>query len=181
MTTIAPERLELATTEAGVLGLLALEGERSGYDLSKQAERSVGHVWAPTKSHLYAVLRRLSAQGLVSARQVAQERRPDKQLYSLTEAGHASLRAWLDAAPRGDQSGLVLRLFLGGLASAESHRRTLEAFRDDLLEQLEVYAEIDGRNSRRGHDLFHGAVLDLGIARAEAARGWAEARLAELD
>ncbi|HWN23060.1 MAG TPA: PadR family transcriptional regulator [Gaiellaceae bacterium] len=179
MTTIALDTLRLATTEAGVLGLLALDGERSGYDLSKQAEQSVGHVWAPTKSHLYAVLRRLSAQGLVSARQVAQERRPDKQLYSLTEAGHASLQAWLDAVPRGDQSGLVLRLFLGGLASAESHRRTLEAFRDDMLAQLEVYAEIDARNSRRGHDLFHGAVLDLGIARAEAALAWAEARLAE--
>ncbi len=100
-----------------MLGLLALDGERSGYDLSKQAEQSVGHVWAPTKSHLYAVLRRLSAQGLVSARQVAQERRPDKQLYSLTAEGQAALQAWLDDAPSGDQSGLVLRLFLGGLAT----------------------------------------------------------------
>jgi DNA-binding PadR family transcriptional regulator len=175
-----PQALSLATTEAGVLGLLALEGERSGYDLSKQAERSVGHVWAPTKSHLYAVLRRLSAEGLVSAREVEQQGRPDKQLYSLTEAGHAALQAWLDEPARGDQPGLVLRLFLGGLASGASHRQSLEAFRDDLLAQLEVYAEIDARNSRRGHDHFHGAVLDLGIARAEAARNWAEARLAEL-
>ena len=180
MKTIARRTVTLATTEAGVLGLLALDGERSGYDLSKQAEQSVGHVWGPTKSHLYAVLRRLSAQGLVSARQVEQERRPDKQLYSLTDDGQGALQAWLDDAPSGDQSGLVLRLFLGGLASPASHRRTLETFRDDVLAQLEVYAEIDARNSRRGHDLFHGAVLDLGIARAEAMRVWAEARLAEL-
>jgi DNA-binding PadR family transcriptional regulator len=174
------QTLSLATTEAGVLGLLALEGERSGYDLSKQAERSVGHVWAPTKSHLYAVLRRLAAEGLVSAREVEQQGRPDKQLYSLTEAGHAAFQAWLDEPARGDQPGLVLRLFLGGLASTESHRRSLEVFRDDLLAQLEVYAGIDARNSRRGHDLFPDAVLDLGIARAAAARDWAETRLAEL-
>ena len=180
MKTIARDTTGLATTEAGVLGLLALEGERSGYDLSKQAERSVGHVWAPTKSHLYAVLRRLSAEGLVGAREVEQRGRPDKQLYNLTEAGHATLQAWLDEPPRGDQAGLVLRLFLGGLATADSHRRSLVAFRDDTLAQLELYAAIDARNSRRGHDLFHGAVLDLGIARAEAARDWAEARLAEL-
>ncbi len=179
MSTITATRV-LATTEAGVLGLLALDGERSGYDLSKQAELSVGHVWAPTKSHLYAVLRRLSTEGLVSAREVEQRGRPDKQLYSLTDAGHAALTAWLDESPRGDQSGLVLRLFLGGLASAESHRRSLEAFLEELVTQLEVYAVIDARNSRRGHDRFHGDVLDLGIARAEAARGWAEARLAEL-
>ncbi len=163
-----------------MLGLLALDGERSGYDLSKQAELTVGHVWAPTKSHLYASLRRLSAEGLVSARVVAQERRPDKQLYSLTEGGQAALRAWLDDSPRGDQPGVVLRLFLGGLASPESHRRSLEAYRDDLVAQLEVYAAIDARNSRRGHDHFHGAVLDLGIARAEAARDWAQGQLERL-
>jgi DNA-binding PadR family transcriptional regulator len=170
----------LTTTEAGVLGLLALEGERSGYDLSKQAERSVGHVWAPTKSHLYAVLRRLSAEGLVGARAVAQERRPDKQLYVLTEAGRAAFERWLDEPASGDRSALLLQLFLGGLASEESHRRTLEMLRDDALEELERYRLIDERNSRRGHDLFHGAVLDLGIARAEATRNWAERRLAEL-
>lgn len=179
MRTIGATRT-LTTTEAGVLGLLALEGERSGYDLSKQAEQSVGHVWAPTKSHLYAVLRRLSAEGLVGARAVAQERRPDKQLFSLTEAGRAAFQSWLDEPVAGDRSALVLQLFLGGLASAASHRRTLEALRDDALEELERYRLIDARNSRRGHDLYHGAVLDLGIARAEAMREWAEQRLAEL-
>jgi DNA-binding PadR family transcriptional regulator len=170
----------LATTEAGVLGLLALEGERSGYDLAKQAERSVGHVWAPTKSHLYAVLRRLSAEGLVAARGVRQERRPDKQLYTLTDAGRESLEAWLEEPVAGDVNGNVLRLFLGGLASTEAYRRTLEAFRDDAVAQLERFAESDASNSRRAHDAFHGAVLDLGIARAEASRDWADARLAEL-
>ena len=170
----------LATTEAGVLGLLALEGERSGYDLAKQAERSVGHVWGPTKSHLYAVLRRLAGDGLVRAREVEQQGRPDKQLYSLTDTGRAAFDAWLDDPPPGDRSGLVLRLFLGGLASADAHRRTLELFRDDARAELDRFAEIDARNSRRGHDLFHGAVLDLGIARARATLAWAEQRLAEL-
>ncbi len=41
-----------------MLGLLA-EGDRSGYDLLKRAERSVAHMWAPAKSQLYAVLPRL--------------------------------------------------------------------------------------------------------------------------
>ena len=180
MATITSRTAGIATTEAGVLGLLALEGERSGYDLAKQAERSVGHVWAPTKSHLYAVLRRLSELGLVAARTVAQERRPDKQLYTLTDAGRETFARWLDEPVRGDRAGLVLRLFLGGLADAASYRRTLELFRDDVSDELDRYAAIDARNSRRGHDEFHGAVLDLGIARAEAARDWVERRLAEL-
>ena len=73
----------------------------------------------------------------------------------------------------------MLRLFLGGLASPASHRRTLETFRDDALDRLATYAAIDERIGRKGHDLFHGAVLDLGIARAEASRDWVETQLDE--
>jgi len=172
--------MRIVTTEAGVLGLLALEGERSGYDLAKQAERSVGHVWGPTKSHLYTVLRRLAAEGLVRAQEVEQQGRPDKQLYSLTDTGRTTFDAWLDDPAPGDRGALVLRLFLGGLASTDAHRRTLELFRDDVQEELDRLAAIDARNSRRGHDVFHGAVLDLGIARARTSRDWADARLEEL-
>src|SRR4029077_2564916 len=41
---------ELTTTEAAVLALLAIEGERSGYDLLKLATKSIGHVWTPARS-----------------------------------------------------------------------------------------------------------------------------------
>ena len=163
-----------------MLGLLALDGERSGYDLAKQAARSVGHVWSPTKSHLYAVLRRLVAAGLVAAREVEQERLPDKQLHSLTPAGRHALEAWLEDPAPAQRAVLVLRLFLGGLATPEAHRHTLELFRDDVRGELDAFARIDATNTRSGHDAFHGAVLDLGVARAEAALAWAERRLTEL-
>ncbi len=76
----------LTTTEAAVLALLAIEGERSGYDLHKLVSRSVGHVWAPAKSRLYAVLPRLAADGLAKSRSVRQSDRPDKQVYRITAA-----------------------------------------------------------------------------------------------
>ena len=53
------------TTEAAVLALLALNGEQSGYDLLKHVTRSIGHIWAPAKSQLYALLPRLVQDGLV--------------------------------------------------------------------------------------------------------------------
>ena len=43
-------------TELAVLGLLAWAGESSGYELHKLAGRSVGFIWAPARSQLYAVL-----------------------------------------------------------------------------------------------------------------------------
>ena len=47
---------EATRTELAVLGLLAWAGESSGYELNRRAERSVGFIWAPARSQLYAVL-----------------------------------------------------------------------------------------------------------------------------
>src|SRR5215218_11333638 len=90
------ERRRATRTELAVLGLLAWSGESSGYELHKLAGRSVGFIWAPARSQLYAVLKRLDAAGLVSGRHVVQPDRPDKRIFSLTGAGMATLRGWLD-------------------------------------------------------------------------------------
>ena len=85
----------LTTTEAAVLALLAIEGERSGYDLLKLVSKAIAHVWAPARSQLYAVLPRLERDGLATRREVAQVGRPDKQLYrSPPKAGRCSTPGW---------------------------------------------------------------------------------------
>ena len=66
--TVAPP---VTATEVAVLGLLA-EGERSGYDLLREAERSVGFFWTPAKTQLYAVLRKLVENGFATSRLVRQ-------------------------------------------------------------------------------------------------------------
>jgi DNA-binding PadR family transcriptional regulator len=69
-----------------------LEGEASGYDLSKGFDASVANFWMATPQQLYKELERMESRGLIEARVVQQERRPNKRLYSLTEAGHRALR-----------------------------------------------------------------------------------------
>jgi DNA-binding PadR family transcriptional regulator len=69
-----------------------LEGEASGYDLSKGFDASVANFWMATPQQLYKELETLETQGLVTARVVEQDRRPNKRLFSLTEAGRAALR-----------------------------------------------------------------------------------------
>src|SRR4029079_3362271 len=92
---------QLTTTEAAVLALLAIEGERSGYDLLKLVQRAIAHVWSPARSALYAVLPRLANGGLASHRTLAQSNRPDRRLYAITPAGRASLDAWLQQVEPG--------------------------------------------------------------------------------
>ena len=70
-------------TEVAVLGLLT-DGERSGYDLLRAAEQSVGFFWTPAKTQLYAVLRQLVENGFATDGRVRQADRPDKTLYQIT-------------------------------------------------------------------------------------------------
>jgi len=173
--------VQLTATEGAVLGLLAIEGERAGYDLLKLARRSVAHVWAPAKSQLYAVLPRLERDGLARSRAGGRDRGPDRRLYRITKGGDRALKAWLETVEPGDRDGFYLKSFLGSLMSPEALIGHYRQFRADTLEQLAVYQQLEPTNSRRGHDYFHYFLLKLGIEQAELALRWADEVLTELE
>jgi DNA-binding PadR family transcriptional regulator len=77
-----------------------LEGEASGYDLAKGFDASVANFWMATPQQLYRELERMREDGLVEARVVEQERRPNKRLFSLTEPGRRELREFTAGPPR---------------------------------------------------------------------------------
>jgi len=177
--TIPAKTKTLTLTEAAVLALLAVEDDQSGYVLSKHAARSVGHVWAPARSHLYAVLARLARDGLVRARHVAQSDRPDKQLYRITAAGKASLQSWLETVDA-DDDAFRLKVFYGAFLQHAKLVEHIEAYRDRVRETLATYDEIAETNTNRGHDYYHRLMLDYGYARARASLAWADEALAKL-
>ena len=175
-----PQVRTLTTTEAAVLALLAIEGERSGYDLLKLVSKAIGFVWAPARSGLYTVLPRLARAGLAEARHVRQEQRPDKQLYSITDDGRRALEAWHATIEPGATEPFFLRLFVGGLASRETLLEHVEQFRRDTEDRLAELRAIEPTNTRRGHDHYHWFLLRLGIERRELDLRWADQVLAEL-
>src|SRR5215510_6183550 len=77
-----------------------LEGEASGYDLAKIFDVSVSNFWAATPQQLYRELDRLTVDGLIDARVVPQERRPNKRMFTLSGAGRADLAAFTARQPR---------------------------------------------------------------------------------
>jgi PadR family transcriptional regulator AphA len=170
----------LTTSEAAVLALLAIEGERSGYDLLKAVSGAIGHVWAPAKSQLYALLPRLVRDGLAEARRVAQGTRPDKVLYRLTDDGREAVTAWLETIEPQATDAFYLRLFVGGLTTTDVLVRHVEAFRAENASRLEVLRAIEPTNTRRGNDAFHLYLLRLGIAQHELLDRWAGETLADL-
>ncbi|MDF3301379.1 PadR family transcriptional regulator [Streptomyces tropicalis] len=77
-----------------------LEGEASGYELSKIFDVSLANFWPATPQQLYRELERLSQEGLAEARVVEQQRRPNKRMFTLTEAGRSELARFAAEPPR---------------------------------------------------------------------------------
>jgi DNA-binding PadR family transcriptional regulator len=173
-------------TELTVLAMLGHVPRRevSGYDLKKFADESLGYLWAPSKTQLYVVLRRLVADGLVEVRDVRQAHRPDKQLYRITAGGHTAVSEWLEGDEEEvdpDRSTFMLKFFFGRQAAPEAMWRQLGAFRDAYAQRLAVYEEIDRTaGNRETRDAYTRLALHYGIARAQAAVTWADAAASEL-
>jgi PadR family transcriptional regulator AphA len=177
---------ERTITEFTVLAMLGHMGRRavSGYDLKKFADDGVGYLWAPSKTQLYVVLRRLVADGLIASREVRQTHRPDKRLYRITKRGRDVVTEWLErdedeADP--DRSIFMLKFFFGRQVAIEPMRRQLDSFRDAYAKRLALYQEID--RSESGLELrnpYAQLTLRYGIARARAAVDWSDAAARQL-
>src|SRR5580765_1082096 len=177
--TIPAQTTTLTTTEAVALGVLA-EGERSGYDLSKRVGASVGHIWSPAKSQLYAILPRLVDAGLARRRTVRQETRPDKQLYTLTPAGKRAVRGWLEHTEPRSFDELMLKVFFAKLVSRAALLAQLEHAREEQLEALEEYRAIERNISGKPASRYGYLTLRYGLELMPCRVQWIERALKEL-
>ncbi|MFI8229991.1 PadR family transcriptional regulator [Streptomyces sp. NPDC085900] len=143
-----------------------LEGEASGYDLAKGFEASVANFWMATPQQLYRELERMESEGLVSARVVHQERRPNKRLFSLTEAGYAVLRDYVLAAPAKPlaiRDELMVKVQCVDIADADA----VDAVRAAIAERVERAEAKLGRYERLRERLLDGRDEDEYFAHAE--------------
>lgn len=123
--------LAVVSLRDAVLAAL-LEGEASGYDLAKIFDASVANFWMATPQQLYRELDRLADDGLIQARVVHQERRPNKRMFSLTEAGYEAIRRFTATAPK--PSVIRDELTVKVLAADAGDAR---AVRDFMVERLD--------------------------------------------
>lgn len=129
----------MTSTSRAILGLLSIV-PMSGYDLAQAADAAVGRFWPVSKSQVYAELARLEPLGLVQGTEIAQDRRPDKRVFRLTEPGEEALDAWLEsddlAAPR-FRLPFLLKIFLGHRAAPERSAALLQEVRDRALAEVQ--------------------------------------------
>ena len=171
---------QVTLTECAILGLVARR-ERSGYDLLKTIENGVGFFWTPAKSQLYALLPKLVDRGLLKARRVEQDKRPDKTLYRITPAGRRALREGLEqASPAVDRNPFELRVFFGEPMRPGAVRAMVKARLEQQRAHLATLEQIEpGVDQKR--DLYPYLTLLAGKENAKAAIHWAEQALELLD
>lgn len=115
------------------LGMLSL-GDACGYDIKKRFESLFRHFYSAGYGSIYPALAELADSGLVTCRSVPQDGRPDRKIYSITEAGR---RQFLDALQTTEPRHKLRSEFLAMIYFAElmdPHR--LDALLDDRLRQL---------------------------------------------
>ena len=162
-----------------MLGLLSY-GEHSGYELKKAAQSSVGYLWSPAKSHIYAVLPRLVTAGLATVREVPQRTRPDKRIYRITAKGERAFGEWLEDPAAGPPNTFLLKLFFGRKTTTETVLAHIERRRMEVEAELEEYRSIEDRVREDEASYFGYVTLRWGIAQAEAWLRWADEIVAEL-
>ncbi len=85
------------------LGVLS-QGEASGYEIKKAFEEGpFAHIHAASFGSIYPALEGLRRDGLVACRQQSQDKRPDKKIYSITDAGLEAFDEALMAEPAADK------------------------------------------------------------------------------
>lgn len=68
-------------------------GPRTGYDLTRRFDSTVGHIWHAPHSQIYPELRRMEQAGLVAADEVSRGPRGTKRRYRLTDEGMRELHS----------------------------------------------------------------------------------------
>lgn len=173
-------------SQYAVLGILGM-GPRSGYDIKKLTDLSTRHFWAENYGNLYPTLKRLEQDGLVTVERQAGDGKPDRKVYTVTDAGREVLQGWLEAPveaapPRNE---LLLKLFLGRQAAPDVSAAHLERFRAAQEELVATFGGVERWLETEQADdpnlPYWLMTLSYGRHQAEALRRWSEESLETLE
>lgn len=152
-----------------VLGFIAELGPCTPYDLKRAVAKSIAYFWAFPHSQLYVEPERLAKLGLLSEEQEDHGRR--KRLFSITDAGRAALRDWLEA-PSVVQTETrdlgLLKLYFADLTTPERVRTMAQEQIALHQERLAEYDAFSAQMARYEKLHLHQVPIRMGYLFEEA-------------
>ncbi len=162
--------------------------DATGYDITKEFSASIGYFWKASHQQVYRELNKMADKELVTCKLEPQDGKPDRKVYSITEAGRHALGDWFE------QSTIhptVRDEFCAKLAACSVQPST--AFRIQLTELIQEskklvahYREIEAAYYATPSTLDKQARLERltlrrNLLSRQAWLDWAEETLAELE
>ena len=161
-----------------ILGLLQQE-ERTGYDLKTSCfDRCVAHLWPADQAQIYRTLEKLVEQGWITCAVEIQHDRPNRKVYSVTEAGKDELIRWLQCSgPLPTlREPLLVQLFFSAQLPNEAIIQLLEQQLAAHHEKLAEYEMIElpslGDKSASREQMMQRLVLELVLRREQTYMDW---------
>ncbi|MDA0163387.1 PadR family transcriptional regulator [Solirubrobacter ginsenosidimutans] len=145
-----------------LLALLA-NGPAHGYELKLAMEQRFGAVLPPLNAgQIYTTLSRLERDGLVDDDAVAQNGRPNKRVYRLTEQGQIELKRWAaDSTPATRlKDDFFIKLVLARAAGIADPRELIDRQRSAYLQALRELDDVHTQDDTTAL-LVEGAALHL--------------------
>jgi DNA-binding PadR family transcriptional regulator len=161
------------------------EQSGSGYELARRFDRSIGYFWAATHQQIYRTLRSMEDDGWVRVNPVVQQGRPDKKVYTVSDAGRAELARWIAEPLSGRGSSvadnrtrdIAIKVRGAAYGDVDAVRAQVAALRVERAELLDAYRGFEKRqfpdpSGLTGSALHQYLVLRGGIRAEESAIDW---------
>ncbi len=174
----------------GILGFLSY-GPMTGYDLAKAFEASLEFFWHAQNSQIYLELKSLEKKGYVTGEVSPQEGRPNKKVFSITDAGRTAFLRWLAQPPGAEttqfKSAFLMKLFFGGNLPPAQSIQNLKIFREGCqrflagMETVPGSIQHYGANKTSAQTCYWGFTVDFGYSFLSTCVQWAERCIRKLE
>lgn len=174
MTKQLPTASELSPKYA-LLGFLYLR-PMHGYELHKHLATDLHEIWRISQSQAYNILANLKKDGWITATLQPQEKRPDRELLTLTDLGKTKFETWLTTPTPGSARAIrvefITRLYFAASLNASLCSRLIQEQADTIRTQLEVLSQ--RLNAIPPDLIFNRMGLDLRIRQLKSVLEWVE-------
>lgn len=160
------------------LGLL-MKGPDHGYQLDQTLDDDFQMIWKAGQTKLYVTLSGLEEEGLLGSEMEAQENRPDRKVYHLTDQGRKEFMGWVTApvpSMRAVRVELLAKLRFHYLLELSGVEDLIRAQQDIFKDMIREWKE----ERKQERDPFLAQVYDFRIRQASFIIDWLEEYQAEM-
>ena len=172
----------------GLLGLINYR-DMTGYEIMEFFRNSLNYFWNAQTSQIYRELQTLEKNGWATSQVLAQQGKPDKRIYSITEAGKEELSKWLhqnEFKPR--NYPVMLKAFFLGELTPEENLIYFEQYRAFCVEKLEelnkpadIINSVEETYMGQKRPLYWTMTLDYGVRETQMQIAWCDACIQKIN